>query len=96
MDPEIEKDGEAGLLDNYKTRENLLEAIEANQDTLNLFQSGWGSYTRNFIVVFTTITSNNTTNMCTVTVSISIPCIQITASIINRERNFRVVIEITI
>ena len=44
MDPEIEKDGEAGLLENYKTRENLLEAIEANQDTLNLFQSGWGSW----------------------------------------------------
>ena len=44
MDPKVEKDGEAGLLSNYKTKDNLLESIKANQSTLNLFQSGWGSW----------------------------------------------------
>ena len=44
MDPEIEADGENGLLSNYKTKNNLLESIKANQDTLNLFVSGWGSW----------------------------------------------------
>lgn len=44
MDPEIEKAGEAGLLSNYKTKDNLLEVIKTNQDTLNLFVSGWGSW----------------------------------------------------
>ena len=44
MDPEVKKDGEAGLLSNYKTRENLLESITENQSTLNLFVSGWGSW----------------------------------------------------
>ncbi|WP_455684817.1 Fn3-like domain-containing protein, partial [Thomasclavelia sp.] len=44
MDPQVEKDGEAGLLSNYKTKDNLLGAIKANQNTLNLFQSGWGSW----------------------------------------------------
>ena len=44
MDPEVEKDGEAGLLSNYKTKDNLLEAITANKSILNLFNSGWGSW----------------------------------------------------
>ena len=40
MDPAItaEKPG------NYKTQENLLAAIDANKDTINLFKSGWGSW----------------------------------------------------
>jgi len=48
MDPEVQKDGEAGLLSNYKTKENLLESIKENQDTLNLFVSGWGSWFHGF------------------------------------------------
>lgn len=40
MDPEIaaEKPG------NYKTKEGLLTTIQNNADTLNLFDSGWGSW----------------------------------------------------
>ena len=44
MDPQVKADGEAGLLSNYKTQSNLLESINANKDTLNLFVSGWGSW----------------------------------------------------
>ena len=44
MDPKVEEDGEAGLLSNYKTKNNLLESIKSNQSTLNLFQTGWGSW----------------------------------------------------
>ena len=40
MDPEIT----AAKPDNYKTKEGLLEAINANADTINLFNSDWGSW----------------------------------------------------
>ena len=48
MDPEVKTAGEAGLLSNYKTKENLLEVIKANQSTLNLFVQGWGSWFHGF------------------------------------------------
>ena len=48
MDPEVEKAGEAGLLSNYKTKENLLDVVKANQSTLNLFVEGWGSWFHGF------------------------------------------------
>ncbi len=44
MDPDVQKDGEEGLLSNYKTKENLLASINENKSTLNLFVSGWGSW----------------------------------------------------
>ena len=40
MDPEIAEEQPG----NYKTQENLLAAIQANADTINLFDSGWGSW----------------------------------------------------
>ena len=40
MDPEIAEEQPG----NYKTKENLLAAIEANESTINLFDSGWGSW----------------------------------------------------
>ena len=48
MDPEVKTAGEAGLLSNYKTKENLLEVIKTNQSTLNLFVQGWGSWFHGF------------------------------------------------
>ena len=48
MDPEVKTAGEAGLLSNYKTKENLLEVIKANKSTLNLFVQGWGSWFHGF------------------------------------------------
>ena len=40
MDPEIA----AAKPDNFKTKESLLESIDANKDTINLFNSDWGSW----------------------------------------------------
>ena len=40
MDPAIT----AAKPDNYKTKESLLAAINANADTINLFNSDWGSW----------------------------------------------------
>ena len=51
MDPDIAKVNEDGTVtvareyqDSFKTKENLLATITANESTLNLFDSGWGNW----------------------------------------------------